>query len=264
MYGFDDDYELFVPEYSVEDTRADLGRIVEYFKGQDYWAEAMYAFLVDYRQMAMEVAEFSDAFAVDENTPVDSLPDWMKAEALGFVKRDWIPMWGRCVFPVKDVLGQVAGFVGWDPFVKPKYLDSKNYGYKAKQSMLYGMEKIPEYYTSKEPVYVTEGMMDTLYFRWKGFQAMATLGSYLTPYMRAILRRFGDRLVLIPDNDETGDHYVAQAKRELPRAIICQCAFGKDIEGFRKYEEHKYEEQLLHELRNLTNPFVKTELLIRR
>ena len=263
MYGLDD-YELYVPEYSVEDTRADLGRIVDYFKNQDYWETAMYAFLVDYREMDMEVAITSDAFAVDENTPIGALPDWMKSEALGFIRRNWISMSGRCVFPVKDVRGGVAGFVGWDPFEKPKYLDSRNYGYKAKQSMLYGMELMEVYYTSRDPVIVTEGMMDTLYLRWKSFQALASLGSYLTPYVRAILRRFGNRLIMIPDNDETGDKYVAQIKRELPQALVFQVAYGKDLEGCRKMEDHKYEEQLLRELRSLTNPFVKTELLIRR
>lgn len=263
MYGFDD-YDIYEEEYSVDAAREDLGRIVQYFKSQDYWEEAMTAFFVNYRKLPMEVAVAADAFAVDENTPVGSLPDWMKSEPLGFVKRDWIPMAGRCVLPVKDVMGNVAGFVGWDPFEKPKYLDSRNYGYKAKQTMLYGMEKMKEYYTSGKPVILTEGLMDTLYLRWKGFQALASLGSYLTPYIRVILNRFGDRLIAVPDNDETGDKYVEQCKRDLKRAIVMQVAYGKDIEGCRRVDDGKYEEQLLSELRSITNPFVRTNLLIRR
>lgn len=263
MYGYDE-FEVYTDFYSVEDVRQDLARIVEFFKAKPYWEEAMRAFIVDHRKMDMSVAVSSDAFAVDENTTIGSLPEWMLSEPLGFVRKNWISQAGRCVFPVKDVRGQVAGFVGWDPFEKPKYLDSKNYGYKAKQSMLYGMEKLEEYYLSGEPVIVTEGMMDTLYLRWKGFQAMATLGSYMTSYVRVILNRFGHRLVMIPDNDETGDKYVAQCKRSFKQAQIYQVAFGKDVEGCRKLEDFKYEEQLLSELSGLTNPFSKTSILIRR
>ena len=263
MYGFDE-FELYVDEYSIEDTREDLGRIVEYFKNIDYWEIAMKAFLVDYRELPMEVAIMSDAFAVDENETPGTLPEWMCSDSLGFVRYNDVTMGGRCVFPVKDVKGQVMGFCGWDPFEKPKYLDSRNFGYKAKATTLIGMEKLPEYYTSNKPVFVTEGLMCMLYLRWKGFQALSTLGSYLSPYVRVILRRFGSRLIAVPDNDETGDKYVKQIKRDIPKALIIQVAYGKDVDGCRRFEEHKYEEQLLRELQLLTNPFARTELLIRR
>ena len=263
MYGFDE-YELFINEYSVEDTREELARIVEYFKSVDYWEIAMKSFLVEYRELPMEVAIMSDAFAVSEDETIGSLPDWMNTEYLGFIKYNYITMSGRCVFPVKDVKGQVMGFCGWDPFEKPKYLDSKNFGYKAKATTLFGMEKLPEYYASDKPVFLTEGMMCMWYLRWKGFQAVSSLGSYLTPYVRVILRRFGDRLITVPDNDETGDGYVKQIKRDLPKSRIVQCRYGKDIDGCRRFEEHKYEDQLLAELAMLSNPFARTEILIRR
>lgn len=265
MFGLEEfELELYGAEYSIEDLREDLGRVVDYFKNESYWKLAMEAFIVNYRKLPMQVAIDSDAFAIEENTPLATLPEWMKSDALGVVKWKNIVMAGRCVFPVKDVNGAVAGFVGWDPFAEPKYLDSKNYGYKAKQTMLYGMEKLPEYYKSKKPVFVTEGLMDTLYLRFKGFQALATLGSYMTPYVVQILSRFKDRLAMVPDNDPTGDNYVKQVKRCLPKAMVFQVAHGKDIEGCRKVEDGVYEQQLLNELESITNPFVRTSLLIRR
>lgn len=263
MYGYDE-YELYVTEYSIEEVREDLENIVRFFQSQDYHQHAMELFIEQYRELPMQVAIDSDAFCVDEEMPIGAMPEWMQQEPLGFIKGKWVPMWGRCVFPVKDVYGNVMGFCGWDPFVDPKYLDSKNYGYKAKATTLYGMEKLPEYYTSKEPLFVTEGLMCTLYLRSQGFQALASLGSFLTPYVITILSRFGKRLIMVPDNDETGDKYVGQIKRSLPKAMIIQCAKGKDIEGLRKLDEHIYEQQLLSELRMLSNPFVKTKLLIRR
>lgn len=263
MYGFDE-FELYVNEYSVEEVREDLANIVRFFQAQDYHEHAMKLFIEQFRELPIEVAKTSDAFCVDEDMPISQFPEWMLQEPLGFVKKNWVPMWGRCVFPVKDVYGNVMGFCGWDPFVEPKYLDSKNYGYKAKATTLYGMEMLPEYYVSNKPVFVTEGLMCTLYLRSQGFQAMASLGSYLTPYVVRILSRFGNRLVMVPDFDDTGDKYVSQIKRQLPKAMIVQCTKGKDIEGLRKLEGHEYEEQLLKELTSLNNPFVKTKLLLRR
>lgn len=264
MYGFEDDFNFGVQEYSIADVREDLASIAKFFREQPYHEHAMQLFMVDYRKFPMEVADSAECFVVDEEMNIDDMPEWMQAESLGFIKKKWCTMWGRCVFPVKDTHGTIMGFVGWDPTVDPKYLDSKNYGYKAKATTLYGMEMLPEYYTNKEPVFVTEGLMCCLYLRWKGFQAMASLGSWLTPYQIQILRRFGHRLVMIPDNDETGDKYVKQIKRELPKALIAQVKYGKDIDGCRKYEDGAFEEALLRDLRVIGNPFCKTNLLIRR
>lgn len=268
MYGFDE-FELYVDDYNIEDTREDLDRIVKYFQSMDYYDLACDLHFPKWRDLPIEVAKLSDCFFVDEETEPASLPEWMQAAPLGFVKGKSIPMWGRMCFPVKDVLGHTMGFVGWDPTVEkedkaPKYLDSKNYGYKAKSTTLYGMEMLPEYYRSKEPVFVTEGLMCTLYLRLNGFQALSSLGSYLTPYVIQILKRFGSRLVMVPDNDETGDKYVRQCKRALPKSLIVQCAYGKDIEGCRKENNHAYEQDLLKDLKSLSNPFARTKILIRR
>lgn len=263
MYGFEE-YDFGVQEYSVEDVRDDLNSLVKFFQAKDYHEHAMDLFMIDYRQFTDDVVKIADCFCVDEELTIDELPEWMQSESLGLVKKNWVTMWGRCVFPVKDVRGNVMGMVGWDPFEKPKYLDSKNYGYKAGATTLYGMEMLPQYYTNKEPVFLTEGLMCTLYLRWKGYQALSSLGSWLTPYQIQILSRFGSRLVVIPDNDETGDKFIRQVKRCLPKALIVQVRYGKDIEGCRKLDEHLYEEQLLKDLAVAGNPFAKTNILIRR
>lgn len=263
MYGFEE-YDFGISEYSIEDVREDLNAVVKFFQAKDYHEHAMQLFMVDYRQLPMEVVEMADCFCVDEELSLDEFPEWMKSESLGLVKNKWVPMWGRCVFPIKDVRGNVMGFQGWDPFEKPKYLDSKNYGYKAGATTLYGMEMLPEYYNNKKPVFVTEGLMCCLYLRWKGYQALSSLGSWLTPYQIQILSRFGNRLVAVPDNDETGDKYIRQIKRCLPKALIVQVRCGKDIDGCRREEDGKYEDLLLKDLAVAHIPFAKTNMLIRR
>lgn len=261
-----DDFDSYgIQEYSIEDIREELGNIVNYFKNVDYYEDALKTFICNERQLPIEVGYECDAFFVDENTTISEIPDWMKLDSLGFVKYNkYLVYAGRLVYPVKDVKGNVMGFCGWDKFTEPKYLDSKNYGYIAKNTSLYGMEKIEEYYNSNRPVYVVEGIVCCLYLRSLGYQALALLGSSLSPYVIQILKRFGSRLILVPDNDEAGDSLVKRAKYALKKCVIVQVRYGKDIDGCRKIDEHKYESALQADLKMLTNPFCKLNIFIRR
>ena len=246
--------------YTVEDARLDLDRIPEFFKAMPYHKDAMEAFIINTRKMPRSVIEESGAFFVDENLEKDDLPEWMQSESLGIVHKGYITMFGRCVFPVKDPLGHIMGFVGWDPTTTPKYLDSYNYGYKAKATSFYGMERILEYYKSDKPVYIVEGLMCCQWLRSQGLQALASLGSHLTSYCVAIAKRFGNRLVVIPDNDEAGESYLRQCYFQLPKAFKIMVKDGNDVDGCR----HEHAEELLNDLRNITNPYYKPTICIRR
>lgn len=262
-FDFSEWYE-FEKQYTVEDCRQDLNNVVAFFREQDYHKFAMEVCLQTERKLPLEVGDMLDLFWVDEDIPIGALPEWMRDESLGVVYKHHIRESGRLVYPVKDVNGDVAGFVGWDPTVEPKYLDSKNYGYKAKKTMVLGMEKMYEYYTSTAPVYVVEGPVCMAYLRSQGFQALSTLGSFLTPYVIIMLRRFGRRLIMIPDCDAAGDKFVRQCKFKLPQSTIVQPKYGKDVDGCRKFEDGKYEKQLLKDLKGLENPFYITNVFIRR
>ena len=246
--------------YTVEDARRDLDKIPEFFKAMPYHDDAMRAFLINTREMPESVIEDSGAFFVDEDLTLYDLPDWMHSESLGIVHKGYITMAGRCVFPVKDPMGHVMGFVGWDPTTKPKYLDSYNYGYRAKATTFYGMEKILEYYKSKEPVFLVEGLMCCRWLRSQGFLSLASLGSHLNPYCVSIAKRFGTRLVVVPDNDEAGEHYLTQCYFQLPKAFKIMVKDGNDIDGCRR--DHK--DELLEDLRNITNLAYIPKICIRR
>lgn len=258
--------EYYVDSYSIEDLRDDLCRVVEYFKEQEWHENAMQVALIEGRQLSPEIVKECDAFFIPEDLTMSQIPDWIKSEPIGLVRyKKFLYYAGRIVYPVKDVKGKVMGFCGWDPFEEPKYLDSRNYGYKAKDTTLFGMEKLPEYYASGKPVFVTEGIVCCLYLRSLGYQALALLGSHATPYVLQILSRFKDKLILVPDNDEAGNSLVKQAKWNLKKCLIIQCKVGKDIDGMRKFEEHSYEKDLQEDLKLLTTlPFCNLKTFIRR
>ena len=162
-------------EYSVEETRQDLNELVEYFRNMPEQRELLEVVFVQERKLPMEIGESQKIFFVDDELPCNDLPEKFQVEALGFCRNGYISYAGRLVYPVMDVHGNVMGFCGWDKFDSPKYLDSKTYGYKAKATTVFGMEKLPEYYSNNEPVYVVEGIVCCLYLRSKGFQAIAVL-----------------------------------------------------------------------------------------
>ena len=271
--SFADLQRLVETQYSIEDTRKDLNDIVKYFRGLEYQKVVLDEYLVKRRQIKPEIVDECEAFLCDYYMTVSDLPEEFRSEALGLVVRNHMVFKGRILYPVKDVMGDVMGFCGWDNTESPKYLDSKNHGYKAKATSLFGMENLRDYYNSNEPVIVTEGIVCSLFFRGEKFQSLAALGSNLTPYVVQILRRFGDRLIVFPDNDSfgksveeldeqtSGEHFVQQAKRLLPKARIIQSVIAKDPDDTRKVEDGKYKEQFLDEIRSLSNPFRKREII---
>jgi len=258
--------------YSVQDSRKDLNRAVAWFMAQPDQENAINVAFIEERQLPKEIAIQHKIFFVDESLVLADIPEEFHEQSLGLIRWNKLVFSGRLVYPVMDVKGDVMGFCGWDKFEKPKYLDSTNHGYKAKQSIVYGMEKLEEYYNSSEPVYVVEGIVCCLYLRSLGLQALAVLGSSLSPYVIQILKRFGKRLIVIPDNDAfgkdpdeigeslSGENFVRQARRVLPQAKVIQSVIAKDVDDSRKIEDkqQKFVEELIAIARN---PFVFTETI---
>lgn len=235
---------------SVAEARLKLDRIAELFRAipdQDKYIKAFAAIRKNFPVQALIDA---GCFGVPHTYSVDFLPDELQHDSLGFVKGAHFVYSGRFVYPVHDTKGHIAGWCGYDPFELPKYLDSINYGYSAKEALFYGAEKLPEYYRSGKPVIVVEGIVCCLWLRSQGFQALASLGSYLTPYMITMLKRFGRNVIIIPDADEAGNKYRAQVKRYLPLAKCVQSRVAKDIDDSRQVKP-----DLAIEVAKLLSPF---------
>lgn len=219
-------------------------KIVETFKAQPDYRDNVTWFAELTRKLSPEIMFQHDAFMVQPDTPSTILPKECIDDGTGFTRDGFMVYDGRFVYPVKDTKGDVMGWCGYDLFELPKYLDSSTYGYKAKATTLFGMEKLEEYYRSKDPVFVTEGIVCTLWLRQEGFQAMASLGSHLTPYVIEILRRFGDRLIMVPDSDEAGLKYKKQCRYVLQKARVMQSRVAKDIDDSRQIDPNLKSELL--------------------
>ena len=197
----------------------------------------------------------ADGFFVDEDLLPTQLPEEFLHDSYGFCQNGFIRFSGRFVYPVKDVRGDVMGFCGYDKFSDVKYLDSRNYGYVAKEYSMWGMEKMSQYYRSNEPVYFVEGIVCALYLRQCGMQALATLGANFSGYAVEIMRRFGQRGIYIADADEAGYKSKLRLNRQVPSMRVVQSRIAKDVDDSRSVDP-----DFSVELKKLTNPFYVSPL----
>lgn len=220
-------------EDTIAASRLKLDEIANIFRALPDQNNYMRYFASLRKNFPVQALYDAGAFAIPDEFTAYNLPEELRHDSYGMCRDGVLIYAGRFVYPVHDTKGHIAGWCGYDKFSLPKYLDSTNYGYSAKSGLFYGAEKMPEYYRSDKPVIVVEGIVCCLWLRSQGFQALASLGSYLTPYMIATLKRFGRRLVVIPDADEAGTKYRNQVKRTLPLAKCVQSCIAKDIDDSR-------------------------------
>lgn len=242
-------------ETSVSQTRKQLNLIVETFKSQPDYEDTVSIMAENVRNLKTKTLLDCDSFMLEPDTPVTLLPEELRHDALGFCKQDRYVFEGRYIYPVKDVHSDVMGFLAYDKFEDAKYLDSKNHGYVAKRYSMWGMERIKEYYTSTEPVYIVEGVVCALYLRQEGCQALATLGSIWSPYVYEIVKRFGTRAIVINDADDAGSACKAAVKRRLPYVRCVQSKIAKDVDDSRDVDAN-----FIVELRKLRNPYYMSPL----
>lgn len=245
--------KVFMQYSTVESTRKQMNQIVEIYKSQDDYDEYVRRFATFVREGIKEQTfKDADSFYVDPDIGATILNEDLRHDALGFCRNGICIYEGRYVYPVKDTHGDVMGWCGYDLYTDPKYLDSKNYGYVAKKTTLYGMEKLPEYYTSREPVFFVEGIVCCLYLRQEKFNALAFLGSHVSPYVLEIVKRFGSRAVVIPDSDEAGNKLKKQISYYCKQARIHQSKIAKDVDDSKTVNP-----DIVSDLKVMGLPFAK-------
>ena len=112
--------------------------------------------------------------------------------------------WNRVMFPIMDVNSRVIGFGGrvmGD--AKPKYLNSPETIIFDKSRNLYGLNRARK---SRKPYFLLcEGYMDVISLHQAGFtNAVASLGTALTPGHAALIKRYVNEVYLSYDSDEAG------------------------------------------------------------
>ncbi len=174
-------------------------------------------------------AETMKAFALGyaPKTPSDGLYKYMKKKGVsddllrrsGLMNVDerrgtmYDKFWNRVIFPILDTSNRIIGFGGrvmGD--AKPKYLNSPETKIFDKSRNLYALNIARR--TRENYLVLCEGYMDVISMHQAGFtNAVASLGTALTPGHCALLARNTKKVILSYDSDKAG---TAAAMRAIP------------------------------------------------
>lgn len=112
--------------------------------------------------------------------------------------------WNRVMFPIVDVNNRVIGFGGrvmGDG--KPKYINTQETLVFDKSRNLYGLNLAKK--SRRSGIIFCEGYMDVIAMHQAGFDnAVASLGTALTPGQVNLVKRYTDHVYLAYDSDEAG------------------------------------------------------------
>ena len=140
--------------------------------------------------------------------------------------------WNRVIFPIMDINNKVIGFGGrvmGDG--KPKYLNSPETKLFDKSKNLYGLNVSRS--SINNNLIICEGYMDVISMHQAGFnQAVASLGTALTPGHARLMKRYTDNVLITYDSDEAG---VKAALRAIP--ILKEAGLSTKVINMRPYKD---------------------------
>lgn len=147
----------------------------------------------------------------------------------------------RCMFPIIDHRGNVIGFGGrtMDANNPAKYLNSsENLVFKKGQN-LFALNMAKN--TKADCLILCEGYMDVISLHQAGFDnAVASLGTALTPDQARLMRRYTENVVVCYDSDAAGKKATQRALEILPTAglnvRVVTVTGGKDPDEMMKEE----------------------------
>ncbi len=119
---------------------------------------------------------------------------------------------GRIMFPTEDIVGKTIGFGGRitkdaarTGGQKAKYINTPETSLYSKSKNIYRISQAKNYIVEKDEVLIVEGYTDVMALYQKGIKnAVASMGTALTPEQIKLLGRFTKNIVLVFDSDTAG------------------------------------------------------------
>lgn len=125
---------------------------------------------------------------------------------------------GRIMFPIRDENGKVIAFSGRviDTQDEAKYLNSPETPIFHKSQVLFNLDKARTVIRKKRQVILMEGFMDVLAANQAGvYNAVATMGTSLTPQHITKLKRLSEQILICYDGDSAGWEAAKRASEML-------------------------------------------------
>lgn len=159
--------------------------------------------------------------------PKDSNPKPGEVAGLGILdERGRNLQAGRYILPVRDYYSNPVALVGWYPD-KRKYMTTAGELF-SKAKLFYGLEQYP--FEEGAPLFLCEGMFDTLAIRSCGLPALGVMGVEMSDDKHMLLEALaaGHRVVGVPDQDEAGENVARNDKWGLLELGGCYLRWDKE------------------------------------
>ena len=140
----------------------------------------------------------------------------------------------RIIFPIRDARGRVQGFGARAllPDQKPKYVNSPEGELYSKRRTLYGIERARPQIVKSGRAVVVEGYTDVLACHQAGIRdAVAIMGTAITPEQVKLLSAYAEEAVLALDADRAGREAMLRAQAvggKRLRLRVARMPEGKD------------------------------------
>lgn len=166
------------------------------------------------------------------------------SQSYGFYDYDGKCVWNNClIMPIYNVADKVASVAGFNPFRYTEAHEKQDwsetyYSYASSKVFKRGsylFYEEGEYKRALEDGYVflTDGVFDAISVHEAGFNAMAMMGSNVTPEIASMLL-FVKRVLVLCDNDDAGYKLVNDLKRVHKRIVTVKQNVAKDIDEMLK------------------------------
>jgi len=224
MFNFSLDYTKGSSDYS------DAKRILEaiqtwYVKNLEHNPTAK-QYLLDRGIAESSIQKFGIGYVPDSNSVLHFLNSALlplpKAIDAGIIAqgeggRSYARLVERITFPIFSTSGAAVGFGGRTITNHPaKYINSPQTKLFNKSRLLYGYDLAKESIYKNKKLIVCEGYLDVVMFHQAGFtEAVASMGTALTPEHLPLLRKGDPKIILAYDGDKAGQAAAMKAAQML-------------------------------------------------
>jgi len=171
------------------------------------------------------VEKFGIGYAPDSNSTINYINSqgFLLSEAIdmgvvGFDSgRSFARFIERITFPIHSANGSIVGFGGRTiSGHQAKYVNSPETAYYNKSRLLYAYHHAKQTLYKTKEIIITEGYLDVIMLHQAGFtNAVATLGTALTPQHLPLLRKGEPKIIMAYDGDKAGRAAALKASRLL-------------------------------------------------
>ena len=171
------------------------------------------------------VEKFGIGYAPDSNSTINfiksqgfTMPESVEMGVVGFDGgRNFARFVERVTFPIHSANGSIVGFGGRTiTGHNAKYVNSPETPFFNKSRLLYAYHHAKQAIYKQSEIIITEGYLDVIMLHQAGFEnAVATLGTALTPEHLPLLRKGEPRIVMAYDGDKAGRNAALKASKLL-------------------------------------------------